>query len=209
MSTNQKGVPESNSQDEALFPLQFLNRIISLLWFVIGVPLFVWVVLAVISFGVTLSPALSPSNVYGDGQSATPQANTAQSAALKDAVDFVKQLSPFSSDFAKQLWTFLAPILSIIVIVVLIRWVLFSGSSNPTTKRLGGMLRDVPSLIAVVVIVTLCLLPLLSAEIPAALSNIALVIVGFYFGTERRLKTDKNDAEQNRPGEESPNQGAG
>jgi hypothetical protein len=155
--------------------------------------------LTVISFGVTLWPALS-------GQPA-PQGNTAQATALIAALDFVKQLSP--SDFAKQLWAFLAPILSIVVIVVLIRWILFSGSSNPTAKKLGGMLRDVPSLIAVVVIITLCLLPLLSAEIPSALSNIALVIVGFYFGTERRLKTDKGDAEGNQLGQESPHQDAG
>jgi hypothetical protein len=177
---------QQESIDESLLPLNFVSRIISLLYLVVFVPLFLWAFLTVITFiGI-----ISPATFSFDGQAMSPQSQ-------QQAMEFVKNLSPFTSEFANRLWSFLAPILSIIITVVLLRWLLFSGKNNGISKRLGGMVKDVPSLIAVVVIITLCLLPLLNTEVPAALSNIALVIVGFYFGTERRLKsTQSSDGEK-------------
>lgn len=48
---------------------------------------------------------------------------------------------------------------------------------------------DLPSVLALVIIVTICLLPLGGLAVPDVLNNIALVVVGFYFG-KRDRQTD-------------------
>ncbi|MFQ2633605.1 hypothetical protein ACK3ZK_01735 [Aeromonas caviae] len=78
---------------------------------------------------------------------------------------------------AKQALTALLPIVVLILIISAVKWVLPSGafSAEVLTKNLT-------SIVALVVLATLCILPLLGQEIPLVLSNIALVIVGYYFG---------------------------
>ena len=41
---------------------------------------------------------------------------------------------------------------------------------------------DLPSLIAILIVLAICLLPLSGLEVPEVLNNVALVVVGFYFG---------------------------
>ena len=72
---------------------------------------------------------------------------------------------------------------------MLLRWLLFTPQSSSLTRKIQDSLTDVPSLIAIVVIATVCLLPFLRVTVPEVLSNIALVIIGFYFGTVRKVKT--------------------
>jgi hypothetical protein len=51
---------------------------------------------------------------------------------------------------------------------------------------LSRVTSDLPSVLALVIIVTICLLPLGGLGVPDALNNIALVVVGFYFGKRDR-----------------------
>ena len=126
---------------------------------------------------------LFPPMPTADGtQPLTPQAQA-------QAIEFANSLSPFSSEFVSQLWSFLAPILSVIITVVLVRWILFAGKNNGFGNRLGNLIKDVPSLVAILVTLSLCVMPILKIEIPDVLSNIALVIVGFY-----TLVAKKNDS---------------
>lgn len=48
---------------------------------------------------------------------------------------------------------------------------------------------DLPSVLALVIILTICLLPLAGLGVPDVLNNIALVVVGFYFGKREREAT--------------------
>lgn len=171
--------------DNTLAPLNLINRIISLLFLLVGIPVLLWAGLLIITY----LPLLFPSTLAADQ-------SVASSQLREQALTLLRDTSPFTSTFAKTLWSFLAPVLSVIIIVVLLRWLLFSQHSGAVGERLGTMVRDVPSLIAVVVIITICLLPILSTEVPAALSNIALVIVGFYFGTERRPRLPEKETEE-------------
>ncbi len=44
---------------------------------------------------------------------------------------------------------------------------------------------DLPSFLAVVIVITICLLSLAGLEVPGVLNNVALVVVGYYFGKHR------------------------
>lgn len=51
---------------------------------------------------------------------------------------------------------------------------------------LSKVTSDLPSVLALVIILTICLLPLGGLVVPDILNNIALVVVGFYFGKRDR-----------------------
>ena len=81
-----------------------------------------------------------------------------------------------------KLWAFIKPILQLIIIAVILRWLFFS-SKNAISAQLKNLTLDVPSFTTVFVIAALCLLPIMGTPIPETLGNIGLVIVGFYFGS--------------------------
>lgn len=82
-------------------------------------------------------------------------------------------------------WGFLKPILQLMIVIALLRWLLFSQQGQ-LSSQIRSLLADVPSVIAILVISAICLVTILGADIPPALANVALVIVGFYFGQERQ-----------------------
>ena len=45
---------------------------------------------------------------------------------------------------------------------------------------------DLPSVLALLIVATICLLPLAGVAVPNVLGNVALVVVGFYFGKQGR-----------------------
>ena len=47
------------------------------------------------------------------------------------------------------------------------------------------LMSDLPSTLALLIIATICLLPLAGLGVPDVLNNIALVVVGFYFGKRK------------------------
>jgi hypothetical protein len=72
-----------------------------------------------------------------------------------------------------------APVLIILLALLLLRTLARVGA---TPFDLGKVTSDLPSTLALVIVITICLLPLAGLGIPDVLNNIALVVVGFYFG---------------------------
>ncbi|WMN77894.1 hypothetical protein NI385_18020 [Vibrio parahaemolyticus] len=65
------------------------------------------------------------------------------------------------------------------------------GKQGASPFNLEKLLADLPSALALIIIITICLLPLSGIGVPDVLSNIALVVVGFYFG---KRELDGNDS---------------
>jgi hypothetical protein len=76
-----------------------------------------------------------------------------------------------------------APVLILLMGIVVLAYLGRRGASPLDIKKITG---DLPSVLALVIILTICLLPIAGVEVPAALSNIALVVVGFHFGKRDR-----------------------
>jgi len=93
-------------------------------------------------------------------------------------------LTPLFTDF----WSLLRGALMLVIVILLIRWFLSVGGGR-VSGNVSGLLSDVPSLIAVLVIGTVSIITILGILIPDPLGNIALVIVGFYFGQERERRS--------------------
>lgn len=70
-------------------------------------------------------------------------------------------------------------VLILLVALVSVKWLITSPSSKLDISR---AVSDLPSILALIVIITISLLSLARIDIPGVISNIALVIVGFYFG---------------------------
>jgi hypothetical protein len=72
-----------------------------------------------------------------------------------------------------------APILILLVALAAIRR-LSATNASPLDMRV--IASDLPSVLAILIVVAICLLPFSGVEIPQVLNNVALVVVGFYFG---------------------------
>lgn len=73
----------------------------------------------------------------------------------------------------------IAPVMVLLLAVGVLH---FLARSNETPLDIGKLITDFPSLLALLIVVTICLLPLSGLPVPDVLNNVALVIVGFYFG---------------------------
>jgi hypothetical protein len=76
-----------------------------------------------------------------------------------------------------------APILILLVALAAIRR-LSTTNAGPIDLRV--ITSDLPSVLAILIVVAICLLPFAGVEIPQVLNNVALVVVGFYFGRRPR-----------------------
>jgi len=70
----------------------------------------------------------------------------------------------------------------VIVLLLATGLVLLLSRRGQTPLDIGKLITDFPSLLALLIVVTICLLPLSGLPVPDVLNNVALVIVGFYFG---------------------------
>ncbi len=77
-----------------------------------------------------------------------------------------------------------APVVIILLAVLLLRTLARSGA---TPFDFGRITSDLPSTLALVIVITICLLPLAGLGVPDVLNNVALVVVGFYFGKREAL----------------------
>ena len=80
-----------------------------------------------------------------------------------------------------------APVLIISLALLALR-LLSRHSASPF--NLAKVTTDLPSTLALLIIIAICLLPLSGLGVPDVLSNIALVVVGFYFGERRRREKE-------------------
>lgn len=95
------------------------------------------------------------------------------------------QITPYVARFA----SLVAPIFILIFALGILHRLARSGASPFDSTKL---LSDLPSALALLIIATICLLPLAGLVVPDVLNNIALVVVGFYFG--KRKTADETDA---------------
>jgi hypothetical protein len=72
------------------------------------------------------------------------------------------------------------PILVLIISIGLIKWFIAKKSEiNFLTLK-----DNLTTILALTVILSICILPFTGMEVPSSLSNIALIIIGFYFGKQ-------------------------
>lgn len=106
------------------------------------------------------------------------------------AINDIRQL-------VSMIWTQLLPISSQIlkilspVFVLLLALAGFKllNSDEQRAIKFGEILSDLSSLLAITIVVAICLIPFTGIEVPPVLNNIALVVVGFYFGKGQRKPT--------------------
>ena len=162
--------PDRDPDTELTFQFfRLLNRVVSLLGWLL-IPLVLTVVL--LELILVVMPVFVP---------ATDNFKDSREEAHKQIENLMHEFSPL----APELWKFLAPLLSFVIVIAVFRWLLFSKSSDALRIQIAKLAADVPSFIAILVLFAVCLLPLTGIALPEAISNIALVIVGFYFGTKR------------------------
>lgn len=81
---------------------------------------------------------------------------------------------------ASKVISVLFPILVLLILAGVIRWI------TPAEKfKLVNITENLPAFLAVLIVATICLLPLLGMEVPNVLNNLALIVVGYYFGKLR------------------------
>jgi hypothetical protein len=73
----------------------------------------------------------------------------------------------------------IAPVIVLMVALAILQ-ILSKKSAQPFD--LSKFVTDLPSLIALLIVTAICLLPLSGLVVPEVLNNVALVVVGFYFG---------------------------
>jgi fumarate reductase subunit D len=94
--------------------------------------------------------------------------------------------------------TILAPILVLLLAIV--------AADKLLRGRERGVARitsDLPSVLALLIVATICLLPLAGVAVPNVLGKVALVVVGFYFGKQGR------ERKEDEPRRDGPNPSVG
>lgn len=87
---------------------------------------------------------------------------------------------------AHSAFSAVAPVLVLLVVAGLIRWIIPKEGKD---LNIDVFTKNSPAIIAIIIIFTICLLAFTRAEIPGILSNIALIVVGFFFGKQEKKNT--------------------
>lgn len=136
----------------------------------------VGLVTTIVVLGFILVLALVGAYLYfvlnPDGFSGAPAA-AAQTQSL--LLSIWQGVTPIASTALRVI----APVVLILGALVFVAYLARRGAAP---FDLSPVTNDLPSFLAVLIILTICLLPLSGLEVPSVLNNIALVVVGFYFG---------------------------
>lgn len=84
---------------------------------------------------------------------------------------------------ATSILRLVGPVLVLFLALAFLKVLARKGASPLDLAKITS---DLPSVLALVIILTICLLPLGGIGVPDVLNNIALVVVGFYFGKRDR-----------------------
>jgi hypothetical protein len=107
------------------------------------------------------------------------------SALLSASADTLTVFNVFLNKFIEQFWGFIAPLLSIAVLLLIVDWFLRRlGIRFTGTTGLSNI--NVQAAIALLVIGSLALASFVSKETAEPLKELSLVVVGFYFGSRNR-----------------------
>jgi nucleoside recognition membrane protein YjiH len=100
---------------------------------------------------------------------------------VKDLIQSLwAQMTPYVAQFVRLV----APIFVLLFALGILHRLGKEGAMPFDTSKL---MSDLPSALALLIIATICLLPLAGLSVPDVLNNIALVVVGFYFGKRKTL----------------------
>jgi hypothetical protein len=104
---------------------------------------------------------------------------------LNNITQDIRLLGIFVFDFVR-------PFLQLIVILIILEWLLakFGLSLNNDTLKIDW---NVQTVIAMVVMIAFSLAALSGVQGAAMLKDVALVVVGFYFGTQKKTNEAVND----------------
>jgi Na+/H+ antiporter NhaC len=98
----------------------------------------------------------------------------------------LEQLLPQIAVLSLRVWSFIQPFLQIILIIVIVLWLLERLGINLKPQE-AGFDWDVQKIIALIVIGAFAMAALAGIDGSiSALKDLALVVIGFYFGTQKR-----------------------
>lgn len=157
--------PESNKASDTGSQLFHLaDRVIGL------ISLVVWLLVLIVA-GLLL--------FYGYLITQPPEIMGGAAGQLKDLIiSLWRDITPYVSRFV----SLVAPVFVLIFALGLLKHLSKQGATPFDATRL---MSDLPSTLALLIIATICLLPLAGLTVPEVLNNIALVVVGFYFGKRK------------------------
>lgn len=107
------------------------------------------------------------------------QPETVSTEAAIQIKDLILSLWGQVTPYVMQLARVLAPVFVLIFAIGLLHLL---SKNEAISLDASKVFSDLPSTLALLIIATICLLPLAGLEVPDVLNNIALVVVGFYFG---------------------------
>ena len=121
-----------------------------------------------------------------------------RTSQLKDMLTRIEMLS-------QTAWDFIKPFLQLILILLITDWVLTKLGISFTAT--GGRFDwNIQTVIAVIIVGSFALAALSGIAAVSALRDIVLVVIGFYFGTQKKTILFKNDKGELQSVEEHTNE---
>lgn len=88
----------------------------------------------------------------------------------------------------KEIWDFVRPLLQLVLMVLIIEYVV-SKISGKSISAYVAQLADIKSLIAIIVVLAFSISALSGSDTAHLLKDVALVVIGFYFGGAQDRKS--------------------
>ena len=103
-----------------------------------------------------------------------------------------ERLGSIVAMISEEVWNFLRPFVQLVIILLILEWFVgkFGIKVIPENFKLNG---SVQTLIALLVVSAFCLAALGNIPGMGALKDLALVVVGFYFGSQRKSPNETKD----------------
>jgi hypothetical protein len=156
--------PPPDSDIDGVF--RVLSRIITILGWILVLPILTLCGIMVVYVYLVISPGT------------TANVAAAEKIGMLITVNWDRVL-PIGTQIIKML----SPVLVLVLGIAVIRIV---NRDKQGAIRFGEILSDLPSVLAITIVVAICLLPFTDVVVPEVLNNVALVVIGFYFGRGRQ-----------------------
>ncbi len=153
------------------------------LWTIFSATIWIGVLFLIAYIGINVAIAVLQQNAaYNEG---------------RETVQLLEGMAARVAALSYEAWQFIKPFLQIIVILIIVEWILDKFGISLSRKGLK-LDWNVQTILALVVISAFALAALSGANTSiGALKDLALVVVGFYFGTQRKtveVQTERGKA---------------
>lgn len=101
---------------------------------------------------------------------------------FRGSQDILKLLGDTIRSIFPVLISIIKIIVPIIILSFIISFVLSRRFQSLDSDKIKKFMPDLTGFLALIIVITICILPISDIPIPPILNNIALVVVGFYFG---------------------------